>query len=37
MVRRVTERIGSSVRRVKWEPGSLKVGGEIGVIGDRYL
>lgn len=36
-MRRVIERIGFLVRRVKWELGLLKVGGEIGVIGDRYL
>jgi hypothetical protein len=37
MVRRVTERMGSSVRSVRCELGSLKVGGEMGVIGERYL
>jgi hypothetical protein len=36
MVRRVTVRIGSSVNRVKWEAGLRKVGGEMGVRGDRY-
>jgi hypothetical protein len=37
MVKRVTVRIGSSVRSVKWDAGLLNVGGEIGVRGDKYL
>jgi hypothetical protein len=37
MVNRVTVRMGSSVKSVAWEAGLLKVGGDIGVIGERYL
>jgi hypothetical protein len=36
IVRSVTVRIGSSIKRVGWVPGSRKVGGEIGVSGERY-
>lgn len=36
IVRRVTVKTGSSVRRVRWEPGLRKVGGEMGVSGERY-
>ncbi len=37
MVRSVTTRIGSPWRSVTWVDGSRKVGGEIGVSGERYL
>lgn len=36
IVNRVTVKTGSSVSRVGWVPGFLKVGGDIGVNGERY-
>jgi len=35
MVRRVTARMGSSVRSVRWDAWLRNVGGEIGVRGER--